>query len=65
MCPLPAGEGQGRDGGAPPRSGRSAVLQESSNRFPGSDCEVQGVFQERVEGRIEFHTYVVRESKRG
>jgi hypothetical protein len=23
--------------------------------------EVQGVFQERVNGRIKFHTYVVRE----
>jgi len=31
------------------------------NRFPGFNYEVQGVFQERVEGRIKFHTYVVSE----
>ena len=65
MCPLPAGEGQGRNGGASPRPGRSAAFQESFNRFPGFNYEVQGVFQERVEGRIKFHTYVVRETKRG
>ena len=28
---------------------------------PGFNYEVQGVFQERVDGRIKFHTYVVRE----
>jgi ornithine decarboxylase len=38
------------------------AFQESFNRFPGFNYEVQGVFQERVEGRIKFHTYVVRES---
>jgi ornithine decarboxylase len=37
------------------------AFQESFNRFPGFNYEVQGVFQERVEGRIKFHTYVVRE----
>jgi ornithine decarboxylase len=37
------------------------AFQESFNRFPGFNYEVQGVFQERVEGRITFHTYVVRE----
>jgi ornithine decarboxylase len=37
------------------------AFQESLNRFPGFNYEVQGVFQERVEGRIKFHTYVVRE----
>jgi ornithine decarboxylase len=37
------------------------AFQESFNRFPGFNYEVQGVFQERVNGRIEFHTYVVRE----
>jgi ornithine decarboxylase len=37
------------------------AFQESFNRFPGFNYEVQGVFQERIEGRIQFHTYVVRE----
>jgi ornithine decarboxylase len=37
------------------------AFQESFNRFPGFNYEVQGVFQERDGGRIRFHTYVVRE----
>jgi len=37
------------------------AFQESFNRFPGFNYEVQGVYQERVDGRIQFHTYVVRE----
>jgi ornithine decarboxylase len=37
------------------------AFQESFNRFPGFNYEVQGVFQERVDGRIRFHTYVVRQ----
>jgi ornithine decarboxylase len=37
------------------------AFQESFNRFPGFNYEVQGVFQERVDGRIKFHTYVVRQ----
>lgn len=37
------------------------AFEESFNRFPGFNYEVQGVFQERVDGRIKFHTYVVRE----
>jgi ornithine decarboxylase len=37
------------------------AFQESSNRFPGFNYEVQGVYQERAEGRITFYTYVVRE----
>jgi hypothetical protein len=37
------------------------AFQESFNRFPGFNYEVQGVFQERVNGRIKFHTYVVRQ----
>jgi ornithine decarboxylase len=64
MCPLPAGEGRDRDSGASPRRGRSTAFQESSSRFPGFDHEVQGVFQERVAGRIKSHTYVVREANR-
>ena len=37
------------------------AFQESFNRFPGFNYEVQGVYQERVDGRIKFHTYAVRE----
>jgi len=37
------------------------TFQESFNRFPGFNYEVQGVYQEIVDGRIKFHTYVVRE----
>jgi ornithine decarboxylase len=37
------------------------AFQESFNRFPGFNYEVQGVYQERVDGRIKFHTYVARE----
>lgn len=37
------------------------AFEESFNRFPGFNYEVQGVFQERRDGRIKFHTYVVRE----
>ena len=38
-----------------------STFEESFNRFPGFNYEVQGVFQERVDGRIKFFTYVVRE----
>ena len=37
------------------------AFEESFNRFPGFNYEVQGVFQERMDGRIRFHTYVVVE----
>jgi ornithine decarboxylase len=37
------------------------AFQESFNRFPGFNYEVQGVFQEREQGRIKFYTYVIRE----
>jgi arginine/lysine/ornithine decarboxylase len=37
------------------------TFQESFNRFPGFNYEVQGVYQEKENGRIEFYTYVVRE----
>nr|WP_202031809.1 ornithine decarboxylase [Paraburkholderia sacchari] len=37
------------------------AFQESFNRFPGFNYEVQGVFQEREDGRIRFYTYVVHE----
>ncbi|MCF1708258.1 ornithine decarboxylase [Tabrizicola sp. J26] len=38
------------------------AFEDSFNRFPGFNYEVQGVFQERIGGRIRFHTYVVREN---
>ncbi len=37
------------------------AFEESLNRFPGFNHDVQGVFQERVDGRVAFHTYVVHE----
>ncbi|MFV0679717.1 ornithine decarboxylase [Ottowia sp.] len=37
------------------------AFQESFDRFLGFNYEVQGVYQEVVDGRIVFHTYVVRE----
>jgi arginine/lysine/ornithine decarboxylase len=37
------------------------TFEESFNRFPGFNYEVQGVYQELKNGRIEFYTYVVRE----
>ena len=37
------------------------TFEESFNRFPGFNYEVQGVYQEQVNGRIKFYTYVVRE----
>jgi ornithine decarboxylase len=38
------------------------AFQESVNRFPEFGFGVEGVFQERIEGRIKFHTYVVSKS---
>jgi ornithine decarboxylase len=37
------------------------TFEESFNRFPGFNYEVQGVYQELKDGRIKFYTYVVRE----
>jgi ornithine decarboxylase len=37
------------------------TFQESFNRFPGFNYEVQGVYQEQVNGRVKFFTYAVRE----
>lgn len=37
------------------------TFEESFNRFPGFAYEVQGVFQEEVDGKIKFYTYVVQE----
>jgi ornithine decarboxylase len=53
--------GERWDSKAQPMLDYFLAFQESFNRFPGFNYEVQGVFQERVDGRIKFHTYVVRE----
>jgi arginine/lysine/ornithine decarboxylase len=37
------------------------AFEESFNRYPGFNYEVQGVYQERESGRIRFYTYAVRE----
>ena len=37
------------------------VFEAAFNRFPGFEYEVQGVYAEDVEGKIVFHTYVVKE----
>ena len=38
------------------------AFEEAFNRFPGFAYEVQGVYPETLDGRITFHTYVVREA---
>ena len=53
--------GERWDGRAQPMLDYFLAFQESFNRFPGFNYEVQGVFQERSDGRIKFCTYVVRE----
>ncbi|MCA0325486.1 MAG: ornithine decarboxylase [Proteobacteria bacterium] len=37
------------------------AFEDSFNRFPGFSYEVQGVYQEQVDGKIRFYTYAVRE----
>jgi ornithine decarboxylase len=53
--------GERWDARARPMRDYFMAFQESFNRFPGFNYEVQGVFQERVDGRIKFHSYAVRE----
>lgn len=53
--------GERWDARAQPMLDYFLAFEESFNRFPGFNYEVQGVYQERVDGRIKFHTYVVRE----
>ena len=55
-CPASAGTTR-----AQPMLDYFLAFREFFNRFPGFNYEVQGVFQERVDGRIKFHTYVVRQ----
>ena len=54
--------GERWDDRAKPMRDYFLAFEESFNCFPGFNYEVQGVFQEQVEGRIRFHTYVVREA---
>jgi ornithine decarboxylase len=53
--------GERWDGRARPMLDYFLAFQNSFNRFPGFNYEVQGVYQERVNGEIKFFTYVVRE----
>jgi ornithine decarboxylase len=53
--------GERWDAKAQPMLDYFRAFEESFNRFPGFNYEVQGVYQEQVNGRIQFHTYVVRE----
>ena len=53
--------GERWDAKAKPMLDYFLVFEESFNRFPGFNYEVQGVYAEQRDGRIKFHTYVVRE----
>jgi arginine/lysine/ornithine decarboxylase len=53
--------GERWDARAQPMFDYFKAFEESFNRFPGFNYEVQGVYQEKVDGRIKFHTYVVKE----
>ena len=53
--------GERWDARAKPMLDYFLAFQESFNQFPGFNYEVQGVYQERENGRIRFYTYVVRE----
>jgi ornithine decarboxylase len=37
------------------------MFEESYARFPGFGNEINGVYQETVDGRIKLYTYVVKE----
>jgi ornithine decarboxylase len=53
--------GERWDARAQPMLDYFLAFEESFNRFPGFNYEVQGVFQEHENGRVRFHTYAVRE----
>ena len=53
--------GERWDARAKPMLDYFLTFEESFNRFPGFNYEVQGVYQEQVDGRIKFYTYAVRE----
>ena len=54
--------GERYDDRAQPMLDYFAVFEEAFNRFPGFAYEVQGVYPDVIDGRIQFHTYVVKEA---
>ncbi|WP_108652824.1 ornithine decarboxylase [Dongshaea marina] len=53
--------GERWDENAQPMIDYFLAFEDSFNRFAGFNYEVQGVYQENVDGRIKFYTYAVRE----
>ena len=53
--------GERYDAAAKPMVDYFLAFEEATNLFPGFGYEVQGVYQETVDGKIRFHTYVVKE----
>ena len=53
--------GERYDDRAKPMLDYFLVFEEAFNRFPGFAYEVQGVYPDDVDGKIVFHTYVVKE----
>jgi ornithine decarboxylase len=51
--------GERWDESAQPMIDYFLAFEDSANRFPGFSNEVQGVYAIEVEGRVQFHTYVV------
>lgn len=54
--------GERYDAHAQPMLDYFLAFEESFNRFPGFEFEVQGVYADNIDGRVVFHTYVVQES---
>ena len=56
--------GERYDAHAKPMLDYLIMFEEASNRFPGFDSEIQGVYRETAaNGIVGFHTYVVKETK--
>lgn len=53
--------GERYDNAAQPMIDYFLAFEDSCNEFPGFSYEVQGVYQELVDGRIRFYTYVTRD----
>ena len=53
--------GERYDDAARPMIDYFLVFEEGCNSFPGFSYEVQGVYQEVENGKVRFHTYVVKE----
>lgn len=53
--------GERYDTAAQPMIDYFLTFEEGCNLFPGFSYEVQGVYQELVDGQVRFHTYVVKE----